>query len=473
MQNTTNNKADGITDVQRTVLSVVVITSFMTAFAGSAVNLAIPAISLEFSGSATLTGWVVTAYLLTNSSMAVPFGRIADLTGRKWILVGGIFIFMFFSALCVLSPSMHVLIAARVVQGIGAAMIFSTNIAILVGAFPVQRRGRVLGYSVAAVYIGLSAGPVVGGMLNHYLGWRSIFIFNSIVGLLVFLMALRFLPGDGRSKDAPLKAQDFDIPGILLYTTMILTVMYGFSSFSDSIFAKLMIAGGLLLGGFFIMRELKTKSPVVKVALFTNNSNYALSNLAALLNYGATFALGYFLSIYLQVVKGFDSQAAGLILISQPIMMAALSPLAGRLSDRTSPFKLASSGMGLCALGLLSFAFISESYPMWLIIVNLLIEGVGFALFSSPNSNAIMSCVEMRDHGVASSLLATMRTIGHTSSMAVVTLIIAVHMGAATFTGAAPGQLMSVMRTGFIVFTVICAVGIVFSLQRKTRPSDL
>ncbi|MDR0425018.1 MAG: MFS transporter [Clostridiales Family XIII bacterium] len=508
-----DSRAGGITGEQRAVLSVVIITSFMTSFAGSAVNLAIPSISLEFSGSAILTGWVVTGYLLINSSMAVPFGRIADLTGRRWVLIGGIFIFTACSALCVFAPSMYALIGMRVLQGVGAAMIFSTNIAILVGAFPLQRRGRVLGYSVAAVYVGLSAGPVVGGVLNYYLGWKSIFLSNAAMGFLVFLMALRFLPKDARPDMQPVdgpghgsarpdvaisqgggrpgggagqtsvrpdgktnhagahRPNDFDIPGILLYITMILAVMYGFSALAGSTPAKFIIAGGFLLGALFFFHERRADSPVVKVSLFADNPDYALSNLAALLNYGATFALGYLLSIYLQVAKGFDSQTAGLILISQPIMMAVLSPFAGRLSDRVSPFKLASLGMGFCALGLLSFAFISDSYPMWLIIANLIVEGVGFALFSSPNSNAIMSCVAPRDHGVASSLLATMRTIGHTSSMAVVTLITAAHMGTATFAGATPQQLIGAMRTGFIIFTVICAVGVLFSLQRKgTRP---
>lgn len=492
-----DSRAGGITGEQRAVLSVVIITSFMTSFAGSAVNLAIPSISLEFSGSAILTGWVVTGYLLINSSMAVPFGRIADLTGRRWVLIGGIFIFTACSALCVFAPSMYALIGTRVLQGVGAAMIFSTNIAILVGAFPLQRRGRVLGYSVAAVYVGLSAGPVVGGVLNYYLGWKSIFLSNAAMGFLVFLMALRFLPKDARPDMQPVdgpgqgggrpdvaigqgggagrggahRPKDFDIPGILLYITMILAVMYGFSALAGSTPAKFIIAGGFLLGALFFFHERRADSPVVKVSLFADNPDYALSNLAALLNYGATFALGYLLSIYLQVAKGFDSQTAGLILISQPIMMAVLSPFAGRLSDRVSPFKLASLGMGFCALGLLSFAFISDSYPMWLIIANLIVEGVGFALFSSPNSNAIMSCVAPRDHGVASSLLATMRTIGHTSSMAVVTLITAAHMGTATFAGATPQQLIGAMRTGFIIFTVICAVGVLFSLQRKgTRP---
>jgi predicted MFS family arabinose efflux permease len=185
------------------------------------------------------------------------------------------------------------------------------------------------------------------------------------------------------------------------------------------------------------------------------------------MNYGSTFALGYFMSIYLQMVKGLDSQISGLLLISQPAIMALLSPYAGRLSDRVSPFKLASSGMAVCALGLFSFTFLSPAYPLPLIVANLLVVGIGFAFFSSPNTNAVMSCVQPKDYGVASSIQSTMRNIGHTFGMSAVTLIVAANMGAASFAEASAALLIRTMRTGFTVFTIVCVVGVFFSLQRK------
>jgi MFS family permease len=166
---------------------------------------------------------------------------------------------------------------------------------------------------------------------------------------------------------------------------------------------------------------------------------------------------------------GFGSQISGLILISQPLMMAILSPYAGRLSDRVSPFKLASFGMGLCALGLFSFIFISENYPLPLVIVNLMVVGVGFAFFSSPNTNAVMACVEKKDYGVASSILATMRSVGHSTSMAIVTFIVAQQMGNITLAEAKPAQLVATMHIAFILFTCVCALGIFISLKRKQK----
>jgi EmrB/QacA subfamily drug resistance transporter len=456
-------KKDESRSIQLSTIFVVVITAFITTFTGSALNLSIPSIGTEFHASASSVGWIVTGYILAAAVLSVPFGRLADLTGRKRILVIGILIFALCSGGAVFAQSMPILLLFRVVQGIGAAMIFSTNIAVLISAFSPDKRGKVLGYSIASTYIGLSAGPVVGGVLNHYLGWRSIFVLTFVISTIVFLTAAKKLP----ASKAECQGQGVDFLGNLLYVLMITLIMFGLSTVSTLFFAKYLVIAGVILFVLFVLHELRTEYPIVEVRLFAHNIGYSFSNLAALMNYGATFALGYLLSIYLQLVMGYDSQIAGLILISQPLMMAILSPYAGRLSDRISPFKLASFGMGLCALGLFSFIFISENYPFPLIIVNLLVVGVGFAFFSSPNTNAVMACVEKKDYGVASSILSTMRSIGHSASMAIVTFIVARQMGDVTLGEAEPKLLVETMHLSFLVFTCVCAVGIFISLKRK------
>ena len=241
----------------------------------------------------------------------------------------------------------------------------------------------------------------------------------------------------------------------------------GSGAANDVIIAVILTAAGLLLGVLFVRHELKSDDPAVDVRLFGKNAGYAFSNLSALLNYSATFAISYLISIYLQVVMGYSSQTAGLIMIFQPIVMAVLSPAAGRLSDRLSPFKMSSAGMGLCALGSGIFIFIGQDTGLAVIIVALLITGLGFSLFSSPNTNAVMSCVDKEDYGVASSILATMRSIGHTLSMVIVTIIVSRYMGDMPLTGADPQTLVSVINTSFIIFTVICGAGVFISLKRK------
>jgi MFS family permease len=229
-----------------------------------------------------------------------------------------------------------------------------------------------------------------------------------------------------------------------------------------------LVAVGATLLVVFVNAEKRAAGPIIEIRLF-RNVNFLLSNLAALFNYGATFALSYLLSIYLQMVKGYGADAAGLILITQPVMQAALSPLAGRLSDRYSPYRIASLGMGLCTVSLVSFAFIKADSPLWHILATLVLVGLGVALFSSPNTNAIMSCVRPGDYGVASSLTSTMRTMGQIVSMAIITMIMNMALGATPIDEAEESGLIFSMHTGFIIFACVCAVGVFVSLQRKSN----
>jgi EmrB/QacA subfamily drug resistance transporter len=454
---------------QTATLVTMMISSFVATFTSSALNLAIPAISAEFEASATLMNWIMTAYILCSAMFSVPFSRLADIAGRRVIYITGVIIFSLFAGLCAFASSVPMMIVFRVIQGIGGAMIFCTNTAILVNAFPREKRGKVLGYMVMTTYAGLSLGPVLGGVLTHNIGWRSVFFTMMIFGVLAVGIALVGLPRTD-DRDREFTGRDIlDIPGMLLYMPMIFCLMYGFTSVSGSVFNWFFVVAGVIIAIIFGRHELRAKHPVLKIRLFTENPNFLFSNLASLLNYGATFAVTYLLSLYLQLIGGFDAQSAGLLLILQPVMQTIVSPVAGRLSDKRSPYKLASMGMGLCAATLISFIFISTDTQLPHILVNLAVIGVGFGLFSSPNNNAIMSSVPPEDSNVASSLLATMRNLGHVTSMAVLTLIMSAQLGTATFQQATPLQLVGTMRTGFIVFAAVCVAGVFVSLQRKKK----
>ncbi len=443
-----------LTKNQKATLYVVLVTAFTTTFTGSALNLSIPDMGRDFQASAGAIGWVVMAYMLTVAALSVPVGRISDLNDRKKLLVAGIVTFAFASLLSAFAWNLEIIIFLRVIQGIGGAMIFSTSTPTLISAFPQNQRGRVLGYSIASTYIGLSAGPVVGGFLNHYLGWRSIFIFTFLLTAAVSGIAIKRLPSPPRGN-----AQGMDWLGNLLYILMILFLMIGLSAISTASYAPVLIISGFLLLILFLLLQRKSLSPIINVSLFATNLAYTASNLAALLNYGATFAIGYLSSIYLQVVMGYSSQTAGLILIVQPVIMALISPAMGRMSDTVSPHKLSTIGMLLCAAGLSFFLFLSQETSMVFIMTALIISGLGFGIFSSPNTNAVMACVEPKDYGVASSVLATMRSVGHTSSMAVVTLIIGIYMAGVPLVDAPPALLIQTIHASFRVFVVICLIG--------------
>lgn len=448
--------------LKRYTLMVAATASFLTPFMGSSVNLAIPSIGRQFNADAYMLSWVATSYILASAAFLLPFGRLADIVGRKKVFLTGVAFFGLSSLLCGLAWTIETLIGFRVLQGIGSAMIFGTGMAILTSVFPPRERGKVLGINVATVYVGLSLGPVLGGTMNHNLGWQSIFYFTTVIAVFVFLLTVARLKGEW----AGARGERYDFTGAVLYVVGLVALMYGFSSVAASGWAGYLLAAGLVLMLWFIRHETRLQQPLMNLHLFSRNVTFALSNLAALINYSATFAVGFLLSLHLQVVLGYDSQAAGMILLSQPVIMAAISPFAGKLSDRVEPRVVASWGMTLTTVGLLLLCFINPHTPLWLLIINLALLGTGFALFSSPNSNAVMSAVEKRFYGVASSTLGTMRLVGQASSMAIVTLVLAVFVGRAELTAANAVQFMAGARTAFIIMTVLCFGGIFASLAR-------
>ena len=454
---------------QRNTLCVCVLTSFITTFMGSALNLSIPSLEEEFKAGAQTVGWVITIYMLTCSALAVPFGRISDRVERRSVLRTGILIFSISSLTAVLSKTMWMLLTFRLMQGIGASMIFSTNIAILVGAFDEEHRGRVLGYSTCATYAGLSAGPVLGGVLNQNFGWRAIFIATAIVSAAAFYGAFFKLPkGEKKSGILSLSSKaHLDYAGNILFVVSIVLTMYGLSSLNSLAGAPLILCLGILFFIFFIRTEMKTENPVIDVNLFRKNLPFTLSNLAAMVNYGSNFALSYLMSIYLQVVKGMSSQWAGVILITNTVIMTVLSPFVGRISDRHSPFKMSAAGMALCAAALGLLSFLSEDSSLAKIIMILALSGVGFSFFSTPNTNAVMSCVEREDYGVSASILSTMRSIGHTAGMSVVSAVVGIYIGSGSLKGAGTEVLMKTFHISFFIFTLLCILGIIMAGKRK------
>ena len=291
-------------------------------------------------------------------------------------------------------------------------MIFGTSMAILTCVYPHGERGRAIGISTAAVYLGLSLGPVLGGFLVHRFGWRSVFLAVVPVGLAGVILTLTRLRGEWDEA----RGEKFDAAGSAVFGIGLAALMYGFSRL-PSLFGAGLVAAGLALLGAFILWEKRVAAPVLDVRLFRANRVFAFSNAAALINYSATSAVAFLLSLYLQYVKGLPPQKAGLVLVAQPLVMALFSPLAGRASDRIEPRVVASVGMAISSAGLLALVFLGPETSIGFITGALLGLGFGFALFSSPNTNAVMCSVERRAYGVASSTLGTMRLTGQMLSL--------------------------------------------------------
>lgn len=447
-------------------LLVVCVAHFLMPFMMSAVGVALPAIGREFGATALQLGLVETTYVLSSSIFLLAMGRLGDIHGRRRIFVYGIVVFTVGCGLLSQSWSIESLIAFRFLQGIGGSMIMATTIAIVVAVFPPEERGKALGIAVASVYAGISCGPFLGGILVTTWGWRSIFYLSVPLGLLTLLVTSLKLRGEW----ADARGEPFDWQGGLVYAGAILLLIAGASNLNHGLWAFALMLSGMLGIALFLYIESCTTYPLLNMVLLRDNRVFALSNLAALLNYAATFGVTFFFSLYLQYVKGMNARDAGLILIVQPLLQTLLSPLCGRLADRYSASKVATIGMALCALGLGFAANVDAATPLLWIMATLALLGTGFALFSSPNTSVIMGSVEPRYLGVASSLGASMRTLGMMTSMMIITVIFSIFMADAAVTAATLPQFLRSMQLALWIFCGLCGIGIVFSAARL-RPS--
>ncbi len=443
--------------LRRTTLLTVVLASFLTPFTLSSVNVALPTIGKDLGADAITLNWIATAFLLSSAMLLIPFGRLADIKGRRRVFTFGVAAFTIGSLLSGLSNSAGMLIAFRMLQGIGGAMIFATGIAILTSVFPLRERGKVLGINAASVYAGLSLGPILGGYLTQSFGWRSVFLVTIPLGALIVAIAIWKLRGEW----ADARGERFDLMGSAIYSLTLVLIMVGASELSP-----ITIALGIASLIAFILWESRVEHPVLEIRIFRRNRLFAFSNLAALLMYSTTFAVPFLLSLYLQYVKALTPQQAGEILVAQSVVQATLSPLAGWLSDRVEPRVIVSTGMAITAIGLYIFSNLNPSTPTSTIVANLMLIGVGFALFSSPNTNAIMSSVERRLYGIASAILSTMRVVGQTISMAIVMLVFALYLGKVPITPNVYPLLMKSVQTAFAVFSILCIFGTMVSIAR-------
>lgn len=439
---------------RRTVLLIATIASFLTPFMASSINVALPVIANELVVNAILLSWITTSFLLTSAMFAVPFGRIADIYGMKKIFILGIIIFTIATFLAGISPFVEFLIFSRVLQGIGSAMIFVTGLALISSVYPPHEMGGAIGISVTAVYIGLVMGPVLGGLLTQYLGWRSIFYLTVPLGLLVTLLIIVKLKG---IEFAECRGEKLDIWGSLLYGISLLLILVGFSEITGFIGKLMLILGVISLIGF-VMLELRVEHPVLEMRLFIKNRKFAFSNLAALISFTGTFAVVFLLSLYLQYIKGLDPRGAGLILAVQTFCMALMSPIAGRLSDKYESRILASIGMAMITVGLIIFAFLSAETSFYMIFLSLVLLGVGYGIFSTPNTHAVMNSVKKRYFGVASATVSTMRIMGQTLSMGLVLVIFSIYVGAVVFN---PGNYPQLLVSINVMFTISACLGFI------------
>jgi len=451
----------------RWLLIAIVIGSFFNSFMSSSLNIAMPVINAQYQVGVAQVAWISKSFLLASAIGLLLAGWIADRYGRRRTFLMGNIIFGLVSLLIVISSGFYTVVVLRFFQGLGSSMIMASAPALIASAFEASRRGFVLGIQTTFTYIGLSLAPLLGGLLTQLLGWKSLFVFNFIFTTIALCIMFFGVKKEWKNtKETP-----FDLYGYIIFVIAIVGIVLALDCMNR--YSLIGITISILAGYAFIVYERSKDHPFISIPFLRKNSYFRNSVLAALINYATTFAISYVLSLYLQNIRGMSPLAAGLILCFQPMMMALFSAYAGHLSDKHNPGEIASYGMAIISVALFAIGFlVSKTFSIYYLALLLAILGLGFALFSSPNTNAVMSSVDASSYGFASSFLAFSRLFGQFISMALASgLILLINNTKVNMLG--NEGLLLATKIAFVIFGLLSAFGVYLSYQRvSVKPAD-
>ena len=413
-----------------TVLALSAAATFMTTLDGSIVNIGLPSIAHTFhAGISGATEWIIIGYLVIIAAVLLTCGRLADMIGRKPIFLTGLIVFILGSALSGLAPSLLLLILSRLFQGIGGALIFSVNVAMITSTFKKNERGLALGLNAVVVSLGVAAGPTIGGIITQYLTWRWIFFVNVPICIVV-LFAASYLY---REQHESSKQQRFDPVGAVILAVGLAALTLGLSFgqewgwLSAGTLTSLSVSLVMLSVGVYVERHVE--QPIVNLSLVTNRV-FALANISFMLCMMALFAPGFLLPFYFEELRGFSTIQTGLMMTPLPLMLAVIAPLSGTLADRFGSRWLSPAGLAIACFGLVLLSQINAQSSTFDIIWRLAVTGIGQGLFQSPNTRTLMSAAPLNAQGEASGLLATGRVIGQSMSVALTGTVFAALGGA-------------------------------------------
>lgn len=447
--------------MSRSIYAIIIalVGPFLTPFVTSSINIALPEIGRELGVSASILSWIPTSYLMTLAALLIPMGRLGDIYGRKRIFQLGITIFTISSALAGISATGETIIFFRILQGIGSAMIFGNVNAILASIFPKHKRGRAFGLSSTGSYLGLFSGVTIGGFLTQYFGWRGVFYFNVPLAILCGYATL-MIKGDWREA----KGEDFDVKGSNFLAFSFIFLLLGVSSLYETQ-GLLFVSLGSVLSFLLYNYENRVDDPVFNPKILKKRE-FSWNGLAMLVTYTAAYPITFLLSYYLQSFQGFSPQKTGLVLSLQPVTIATLAPLGGRLSDKLNPRYVAAGGMLSIATAITTFILFSMQKNEMLLYLGLFLMGSGFALFSPSNTNMVMSSVKKRFFGVASATLSTFRVVGQCTGMGVIISIL--HFYSKTGAKVNGPVFTTVMELSMLVFLFLSIIGILLiSFSKK------
>lgn len=434
----------------------------MSALDSSVVNVVLPVIQSSYGVSLSMTSWVVIAYLLVISSLLLTFGRLSDLYGHRRIYIIGFAVFTVGSLLCGLSANILTLILFRVLQALGAGMMFSAGPAIITDAVPENARGKGLSVTAMAVAVALCSGPVLGGMLAGLAGWQSIFFINVPIGLIGTFLAVRNIPKDDKKGSGR-----FDIFGsVIIFAALILILtpldLLGKENMNPVLFYGMLIAG-VLAGLGFVFYEKKVKEPILNINLFKSRV-FAAGNFAAVFNFMAQNIMIFLVPFYLEDLRQFSPAKAGVLYMPMPLATLLIAPVSGFAADRYDSRYLCSGGMAVMSSGLVMLSYLKADSPVWYIVTAMALAGLGSGLFQTPNNSAVMGSVPAEYRGTASGVLATMRNTGMVLGVAISNALFSFQSSRAEFIYSAQGlkgaELHQATFLYALHFTFLAAAGV-------------
>jgi len=443
--------------------------TFMSALDISVVNTILPVVSKVFGADVATIEWVVIIYLLLVSGLLPIFGRLGDMYGHKPIYLLGFAIFIVSSVLCGLSPTIIYLIIFRGLQALGAAMLSANSPAILTKNFPDEQRGQALGLQATMTYLGLTAGPSLGGWLTDLISWRAVFFINLPVGLAALALSIGFIPKDQHSHNS----EKFDWGGALLFMSSLIALLLALNQAHNwgwtSLLTIGLISSALILFGLFVYLESHVSNPMIDLRLFTHRV-FSLSVTSAVINYICVYAIVFLMPFYLIAAREFSPAQAGLILTAQPIVMAIIAPLSGTISDRIGTRTLTVLGMTILAAGLLLLSRLNPISPISEIMLALSVCGLGIGIFISPNTSALMGSAPRARQGIAAGIMATSRNVGMVLGVGLAGAVF--NTVVAQFPQPVEASRYLAISYSFMVATVIAVIGI-FTALTTIKKIDL
>lgn len=448
----------------RAVILACYISGFIAPLLSTMMNLSLVNIGEEFDTGPHDLAYINSAFLLASVIFMVPFARLANIFGKKKMFVIGLLIIVVGCFIACLAPNFWIVVLGRGIIGIGAASLATMSVALITDVTPKESRGTVMGYNTMFIYMGLSLGPAIGGTLNDLIGWRLLFLLTvPLAAISIFLMVTGFRREIYTDPDGL-----FDTKSSIIYGIAILLSMAGIMNLPQT-WAIVCTVVGLLFLVLFVKTQIGNKQCLLNMSLF-KNWQFSGSNLAAFMSYGSSYCISFFLALYLQSIGQLSATEAGLVMITQPVVQCMFSPLWGRLTDRMSnKIVLPTVGMGITALSIATYIFYDLNTPVIVPIISMIIGGIGFSMFSAPNTTLIMSSVPREHSSEASAVLAVMRQTGMMLSMGIAMLFITTTMGSTDNLGPETyGLFLEAMTLSMTVCLIMCIVGSITSAFRGT-----